>query len=261
MAMAECLGRYHLALYTAGDLPADESAALKSHLGSCRKCSASLDDLHKNVSEYERKASEHLVALKARLSEDSGSKERKTGRLWFAGIGLAAAITILILIAVVRPGEKPDDIAFKGAFSFRVVAQKRNEQIIVKEGEKLTKGDAIRFVVTTDSSGFVSVFSVDSRGRIFPFYPDSNPSTVSEPMRLDRPGKHELPGSVFLDEWIGTEYLVVVFSQEMFDRKRVLETARDTIQKSGIQALGPAMLGIEGSVGVVTIQKVKEHTP
>ena len=259
--MSECLGRYHLALYTTGDLPSDESAALKSHLDSCRKCSASLDDLHKNVSEYERKASEHLAALIARLSEDPGSKEHKTGRLWFTGISLAAAIAVLMLIIVVWPGDEPDDIAFKGAFSLQVVAQKKDEQIIVKEGEKLTKGDAIRFVVTTDSAGFISVFSVDSRGRIFPFYPDSDPSAASEPMRLERPGKHELPGSVFLDDWIGTEYLVVVFSQEMFDRKRVLEAARDTIQRSGIRALGPAVLGIEGSVGVVTIQKVEEHNP
>jgi hypothetical protein len=259
--MAECIGRYHLALYTAGDLPADESAALKSHLDSCRECSASLDDLHKNVSEYERKASEHLAALKARLSEDSGSKERKTGRLWFTGISLAAAIAVSMLVIAVWPGDKPDEIAFKGAFSFQVVAQKKDEQIIVKEGEKLTKGDAIRFVVTTDSSGFVSVFSVDSRGRIFPFYPDSDPSAVPEPMRLERPGKHELPGSVFLDDWIGTEHLVVVFSQEVFDRKRVLETTRDTIRNNGIRALGPAVLGIEGTVGVVTIQKVEEHTP
>jgi hypothetical protein len=80
-------------------------------------------------------------------------------------------------------------------------------------------------------------------------------------MRLERPGKHELPGSVFLDDWIGTEHLVVVFSQEVFDRKRVLETTRDTIRNNGIRALGPAVLGIEGTVGVVTIQKVEEHTP
>lgn len=258
--MSECLGRYHLALYTTGDLPSDESAALKSHLDSCRECSASLDDLRKNVSEYERKASEHLAALTVRLSEDPGSKERKTGRLWYTGISLAAVFAVLMLVIVLWPSGK-SDIAFKGAFSFQVVAQKKDEQIIVKEGEKLTKGDAIRFVVVTDSAGFISVFSVDSRGRIFPFYPDSDPSAASEPMRLERPGQHELPGSVFLDDWIGTEHLVVVFSQEMFDRKRVLEKARDTIQESGVRALGPSSLGIDGSVGVVTIRKVEEHIP
>ena len=53
----------------------------------------------------------------------------------------------------------------------------------------------------------------------------------------------------------------MVFSQEMFDRRRVLEKARDAIQKSGVRGLGPAVLGIEGSLGVVTIQKLEEHTP
>jgi len=258
--MSECLGRYRLALYAVGDMADGESAILKNHLDSCDACRSSFEKLIKNVEEYEKNATEHLEALRSRLL---GETEEVTRRrwLWLSGIALAAAIAVLLLVIVVWPGDKPDDIAFKGAFSLQVVAQKKDEQIIVKEGEKLTKGDAIRFVVTTDSAGFISVFSVDSRGRIFPFYPDSDPSIASGPMMLERPGKHELPGSVFLDDWIGTEHIVVVFSQEMFDRKRVLETARDTIQESGVRALGPAILGIDGSVGVVTIQKVEEHIP
>ena len=259
--MADCLKRFDLALYTVGDLSAEESGALKLHLDSCQVCSASLDELHKNVAEYEKNASEHLAALRTRLSEEVIGQERKSRRLWFTGIGLAAAIAVVILVLFVWPGRKVDDIGFKGAFSVQVVAQKKDEQIIVRQLEKLSKGDALRFVVTSDSAGYVFIFSVDGKGRISPFYPEGEPESGSELVRIERPGKHELPGSVILDDWIGTEYLVVVFSQEMFDRRRVQDTARNIILEGNVRTLGPAVLGIEGSVGVVTIKKVEEPTP
>ena len=258
--MDDCLKRFNLALYTVGDLSAGESGALKHHLDSCVVCNTSLEELQKNVAEYEKNASEHLAALRTRLSEKVPGGRSTTRRLWLPGIGLAAAIAVVMLVLFVWPGKRVDDIAFKGAFSVQVVAQKKDEQIIVREGEKLSQGDALRFVVTSDSAGYIAVFSVDGKGRISPFYPEGEPETGSELVRIERPGKHELPGSVILDDWIGTEYLVVVFSQEMFERRRVQDTARNMILEGSVRALGPAVLGIKGSVGVVSIVKVEEPT-
>ena len=53
--MPECPGRYHLALYTAGDMAVEESAALINHLDSCDACQMSLEDLRLNVEAYGKK--------------------------------------------------------------------------------------------------------------------------------------------------------------------------------------------------------------
>jgi hypothetical protein len=238
----------------------DESAALRNHLDSCDACQTSLEDLRLNVEVYEKKASEHVSALRTRLSEESAEKATNR-RLWFTGIGLAAAIAVSMIVVMVWPGEQDDEIAFKGAFSVQVVAQQKDGQIIVRRGEKLCKGDALRFVIVSEVPGYIAVFSVDAKGRVFSFYPEVDPTTSSAPMRLKSPGKHELPGSVILDDWIGKEYLIVVFSREAFDRRRVQQLARGMIIEGGVRELGPDALGIKGSVGVLPVEKVEERNP
>lgn len=252
--MSDLPGRFQLVKYVAGELSPDECGVLESHLGECNLCRDALDEIQNHVSEYDAVADVQLARLVEKISAKPASGRR---RRWLQGIGLALAVATVMLLVLVWTGGRSGDIAYKGAFSLKIVAQKTDGQIFVRAGERLTRGDALRFVIASDSAGFVSVFSVDAKGRLNPFYPESDPATYPDPIKIDREGDHELPGSVILDDWVGEEYLVVVFSRKSFDRRQVDLAIKRAILEGGPQAVNPAVLGVEGSVAVVPIVKVE----
>jgi hypothetical protein len=254
--MSEVPGRSQLVRYLAGELAPDECGVLEGHLEGCPACRDALAEIRGHANDYDAIADEQLSKLMARIASEPGARSRQR---WLQGVGLAVVAVGVMLLILFWPGGKQRDVEYKGAFAFKVVAQKTGEQVIVGEGERLRRGDALRFVIATDEDGFLSVFSVDGAGDLSPFYPESDPASQPDPMRIDRAGEHELPESVILDNWVGREYLVVVFSPESFDRRRVHQTAKRLIQEGGPRAIGPASLGVVGAVGVVPIVKVEDH--
>jgi hypothetical protein len=167
----------------------------------------------------------------------------------------------LVLVgALVRGGpppapEQPAYTGLKGTMKFQVVAKRGDHQFRVDPGAELRENDALRFVVVTDRGGWVSVFSVDSRGAVSPFYPDTEPAGDPSPLRLDRAGRHELPGSIVLDDALGPEHFVVVFSPGEFDRGEVFSWARGARFGSERLSLGDLGAGRELTVGVVQVVK------
>lgn len=236
--MAECPSRFAIASWRAGDLPPDEAQRVAAHLDACQSCRAVRDEIESHAAEYESRADEHLARLLDRLAHEQPIAEvvplasRRRSRVTTVAIAVgglaAAAMLALVLVPVLLDtgdGEPPDDIRFKGSLAVELVAKRGARQFRVTDGAELAAGDAIRFVVSTGAPGWISVFSIDSTGRLSPFYPDSDPATDPEPLHLAAPGRHELPGSIILDDSQGHEDIVVVFSTAEFDRGPVHRTA------------------------------------
>ncbi len=242
--MAECPSRFTLVQHEVGDLPSAEGEALSAHLAQCAVCQQRLAELQRNRGTYESRQQEHLAALHARLSAEQQPAEQRPARArsrWLrlapavGGLAAAAAVALYVLPDVLPglPGSEAapelgvssSDVQFKGTVTVQIVARRNGRQFEVAPGVELKPEDALRFVVTSSSSGYVSVFSIDAEQRVSPFYPDSDPSRVPEPMALTTAGRHELPGSIVLDRVSGDECFVVAFSEQRFDRERVHEQA------------------------------------
>jgi hypothetical protein len=216
----------------ADDLPADERDALSRHLEQCDPCRQQLAEMQANAEAYAADEEEHLARLRAQLSrQPERAPSRPTWlRLAPAGGALAAAAAVLLFLlpAIEEPENRPspNDIRFKGTMAFEIVARRGDRQFRVQQGTELLPGDALRFVVTVSKPGYLTVFSVDAAGAVSPFYPDSDPAEDDDaPLLLDRAGRHELEGSVILDQSRGDECLAVVFSPEIFDRALVLDSS------------------------------------
>jgi hypothetical protein len=229
--VAECPSRFSLVRMLAGDLQADEREELSRHLEQCPSCNRKLGEMQANVSLYAENKEQHLARLRSRLSRQPGRAPARLSWLRLAPVGgaLAAAAAILLFLvpSLERKESRPPaaDIRFKGSMAFEVVARRDSRQFRVQQGARLLPGDALRFVVTVGSPGYLTVFSIDASGSISAFYPDSDPAQDKAPLSLDRPGQHELEGSVILDRSRGDECLAVVFSSESFDRSRVHQRA------------------------------------
>ncbi|MCP4680298.1 MAG: DUF4384 domain-containing protein [Deltaproteobacteria bacterium] len=268
--MAECLSRFTLVQWRVGDLSSEENESIERHLEQCSACRAVVAEIQENRSAYESRSEEHLTGLLAQLETEDASVPRR--RLpWKAIVpaacAIAAAAAIILMISFEDSStEDPstsstqvDDstaIQFKGVMSFDIVAKRREHQFFVKRGAELKPNDAVRFVVTTASEGYLSIFSVIPSGQVSPFYPESDPARDSSPMWIEGAGRHELPGSVILDDAIGDEYFVIVFSPEPFDREKIHDMAEKASRTGPFESFSDTDADQRFNIGVIGIKKV-----
>ena len=244
--MTEHPTRFTLALRSAGDLPPDERDGVDAHLAECAACRAVASEIGSDRADYESRAEaerERLMAAIADAPREVGTTRRSRQRALGFGVAAAAlAAAAGVALLVVGPqlrehlreeaaaGEAPD-VAFKGALAVRVVARRGDAQFAVRPDDALAAGDALRFVVTAPEPGWIAVLSVEATGRTSVFYPADPAGAGPWPMRLDGTdgtGQYELPGSIILDDALGSETYVVVFSREPFS-KDVAERAASAL--------------------------------
>jgi hypothetical protein len=257
--------RLKLAQLVSGDLAPDEARALEAEIENDEGSRQQLAEIRKNVEEYEADADRHMALLRARMVAEQSAPAAvpwwRRLRYYLPAMATAAAAAVVALLIFTRGFEEPTepDVAFKGALAVKVVAKRGPEQFMVASGQQLREGDALRFVVTTDGAGYISVFSVDSRGKVSPFYPEADPRGSPAPLRVDRAGRHVLEGSVILDDALGPEHLVVVFSPERFERAAVHERIRRQLESGPrVSRLLAQVAGVKGRVEVITVEKVAE---
>ncbi|MEW5743447.1 MAG: hypothetical protein AB1938_31340 [Myxococcota bacterium] len=200
-------------------LAANEANEAKAHLDSCEACRTRWRELNEDKQKFEQFVfARTLPKVEARLE-----KERAPGGffgrfkvMWLLPAMGVAAAAVFGVVALSGPGTQTEDdlyIGLKGAGpSFEVVALRGETQFPVKPGAQLKPKDRLRFVVNPGGAKYLLIASRDGAG-VFTVY---HPFGATESVRLEgqTPAKQELPGSVELDETLGTEHLVVVFSDE-----------------------------------------------
>jgi len=250
--MSECPSRFTVAQWKIDDLPALEQVAVGEHIASCPACRAIAEEIDGNMAAYRESAdtSRERLARSLRRERAGAAGDGVNLGLLFRNriapaIGIAAAVaTIAILVAdpFDQRGEADEEeTTFKGAWSFDAVAMRKGERFEVENGAVLEEGDAVRFAVTLEGTAYIALFGVGPEGTVTPYYPESPPKSDPAPMRLDGAGRHELPGSVVLDDATGAERFFVFRSDEEFDRREVEKELRASLHKSS----PPSMEGLD----------------
>ena len=267
--MVEHPSRFSLTQWLAAELSDEQGQGIERHVKACESCRSEVETMRSHVAAYEERAEAHWSTLRARL--ETVAQTAKTASLrpsrhglawvlrWVATPMALATAAALVLWVVVPKSEPPQNtsITYKGDFAVRVVAQRRaGDQFAVTNGSKLIKGDALRFVINTSKGGYLSIVSVDAHQRLSNFYPQKSPQQQTRPFRIARQGEVVLPGSVILDQTLGVEHFIIVFSKQTFDRRPLQQKIGQLIKRGGPQGLTPATLAVEGAVEVVTVHKV-----
>ncbi len=221
--MTECISRFILNRWVLNDLPSAEMAEVEAHLTGCAECRATVDQIKANMDHYAGREKIQFQALQEKMKQvrETAIPRRRSWR-WVAAPAVAAAAAVLLMLFWPRlfdSGTPGPQIQYKGALSCKIFVKRGETQFQAKSGIQLQQGDHLRFEVTVDSAGFLTVFSIDSKGIASPFYPSSDPENDTSPYRLEMSGKHLLPGAVELDGSTGEEVIAVVFSNKRFNRK------------------------------------------
>jgi len=233
--MIDCPSRFTLVQLQAGDLSPTFAAEVTAHVKTCRSCATQLDDIRINSSLFDERFAEHARALNERLQAEPAPPRRliSPGMLAAsAGILAAAAIITIGVLFVYSPDNRNSDPpvvqpfaaeapSYKGSFSARIIADRAGTQFNVTNDSSLRAGDQLRFSVSVSTPGFLSIISATENGAVFPFYPAVTVAESPEPWVLSAAGETTLPGSIVLDDSRGTEYLMILYSPDIFDRRRL----------------------------------------
>jgi hypothetical protein len=171
----------------------------------------------KRIGEDLRVLQERLVA-KRRVA-------RRRRAVWGAlTLALAAGIAVVVVApwsgddAATQPDGRvhrlgmSDDIRLKGSTSLLVARRRGNTAEPLSDGARLAPRDRIRFICTTRRA-YAMIVNVEARGAVQSFYPYPAGSSVAlGPARPDGTRHEVLGGSIELDESLGTERFVGVFS-------------------------------------------------
>ncbi|MBW2735308.1 MAG: DUF4384 domain-containing protein [Deltaproteobacteria bacterium] len=258
--------RFSLLLWQAGDLLPDEAREVEEHITACEHCRALLAEVREDVDTFEAGLPQHLARLKNRLAVEPRRREiGQRGRRWqrwampLLMVAVAASLMLILMPGVLDgpPTEGPQPtIRYKGSFTLQAVVKRGKEQFFAKEDIRLHPGDALAMIINTADAGYVTLFSYDSRGTLTPLVPPSEAQKDPTPHRLSAPGRHLMPGSAELDEVLGKERVVAIFSTSSFSRVVLHQRAKALLTRG--EQLSPQNLELDSVISVLRFEKVAE---
>jgi len=205
---AECLSDLVLDRLLAGELAPGESHAAQQHLGSCSRCNAQCTQLERDRERY------RLAPPPLQANPERHTKRWASWRLWLLPVGALSAAAVLILL--LRPGSghgnfMAEATQTKGSIRLGFYVKRGDTVRAGHSGDIVYPGEAVRFTYTSRTSGYLAVVSLDGAGKVSVYHPDPdvNPAAPLAPAE-DEP----LPGSILLDDALGTEAVYGVLCSE-----------------------------------------------
>jgi len=201
-------------------LSASETNDAKHHLDQCASCKQRWVELNEDSQRFKQYVfAKTLPQVEARVAAQgeggaAGFFERFRLKLVLPALGLAAAAAMAFTLTA-GPGTQTEDdvyIGVKGGQpSLELFGQRDGTASFpVKGGAELKPKDRIRFVVTPGAAKFVLVASVDGEGTFSVYHPFGG----AQSQALGRGARAELDSTIELDDALGTETLVAVFSDQ-----------------------------------------------
>lgn len=206
-----------------GEGPGEASASIASHVRSCPRCHARMAGRDRLRLRFEREVA-------GPLWKQIVARPRRRGRwqLGFFSLGLAVAAVALWLGSAPQPY-----LGAKGppAVEIQVLARRHGAAFAAGATNPVAPGDELQFTVraTEPAALHVLLGSVDSSGRLSPFYPGTlDGRSVPLP-----PAGLPLSPPIVLDDTPGPERILVVVSARPLSMRaiaQVAEAAADRLQ-------------------------------
>jgi hypothetical protein len=191
---------------------AEHATRLEAHSQACSICAA-------------RRAEhgEHVRYFRTTVFPRTAERLRERRGLLFTWrwiLGLAVPLTACALLLALGRGPQSSsvdppgpELGIKGATA-RVFARRshRNtaEVTRVADGDRLSAGDALRFVLLPTGRRFVLIASIDGAGQVNVYHPFHGEASVE----VDPKGTVSVPGSIVLDQAPGPERIFFIHSEK-----------------------------------------------
>ncbi len=216
-------GRLDLERYVCGELDSEQSAAVRQHCDTCKECSSYVamlqDEREEFLTNHPFASFSRAHAPVVRLPWYRGFS---LGTLRPAIVAVGAVILVTItVVPVVNRGNRTsrDLVRFKGAPPLSFVYQRDGQTFPGTLSGKYREGDRIQITCSPSDYPFVSLLSIDSRGTVSFYQPDTRSAYCTVPAESGKPLL--FPGSIELDATPGAELVIALFSREELSTAKV----------------------------------------
>jgi hypothetical protein len=220
MTSSETVSLHVLRRYHFGELSAEERSRVERALEEDPASRSRLERMRAEEAAFldEVDLARESVAILEQLD-----RPERPRLAWWASRPLQLAAAFVLLVALVPLGRAflsdPPRNREKGSATLEMFVKDAAGVREGTEGMRLREGDQVQFRYRALGRRYLFVVSVDGRGVISPLYPDSE--TTSIEVRPD--GLHTLEGSVILDDAVGPERFLAVFSDRPLSYQAIEE--------------------------------------
>lgn len=211
----------------------DRDSKVAPHVAGCEHCRARVARMEREGEDFRRFV---LPATLDAVLEKNAPRRRKAW-LWLAGIAPVAAAAALIIS--LRPTQPPEGyVGEKGGLALVAYLGAPSGAKIVRDGDAVSPGAALRFTVAPGGQCNLWVVSVDESAHISRIYPSTGEG--GGPVSKQGP----LPGGAMLDGRAGLERFYAVCSPAPLRYEDVTKSVRAAVLGPEDVRKGPGLPGL-----------------
>jgi hypothetical protein len=205
--------------YVTGDLPGGAMAEVESHLHDCSSCAVYVAGAIKERSAFldaYPSISGVTIPVRSRIVRFPALR---------TALALAAGLILAIGTGTILVNHQSDEYRTKGGVALKLFVQNSAGVPAENTAPVCAPGERIQFTYSCGSERYFMLMSVDTTRSVSVFYPDGAGSSM-----LLEPGNDlPLPNSILLDDYLGKEWYVAVFSARPLQVAAVMEKVRSAI--------------------------------
>ncbi len=239
------IDKFELVSYFVGDCDSETRARVAKHLTTCLECNRKLEQLKRERTEF----------LQAHPFESFASRAQARRRSSALQVGpvyaLAATLVLVVGLSIVlRPRQKAEAFRVKGASGIALFVKSGEESVEKRADNVYHPGEYVQITCSCAEADKLILLSIDEAGGISTYFPAQGDTSVAVAKGQNVP----LPNSILLDDYLGKELFVAVFSRQPLYVPAVLETIRGAYkEKPDLEALSIAVPN--GEVRTILITK------
>lgn len=242
--------KLELTSYVTGDVFAEKRAAIEKHLAECEQCHLFTEKLECEKTKFLDNNSFDELDL-----EESETKIHYFPKNVIRSVSSVAALLVLVVTVqfttqFATQSDAVPTVAFKGkgGSDFSILVETHNGTITERESDVYYPGERIQVCYNTVVSQHLVLLSIDGTGKLSRYFPSRGRTSLEVPAGVSQP----LPNSIRLDEYIGSEKLVMVFSKDPI----LLDSLESQITAAfSAGTLDSLTLGGKSSVVIRSIEK------
>ena len=237
--------RLTLTSYVTGDLDSVKKAVVEKHLESCETCRTFVKEL-----EAEKKAflSEMPFASLPVRRENKGAK-RIHFKTYYA---LAATIVLFITGSLFFQMRDTGDYArIKGETGVTLFSLDKKGTVEHRKNNIYYPGDRIQIAYSCTDKHYLILFSIDEKGTLSTYYPSDADSSFILEKGADVP----LPNSIALDDYIGREMFIALFSGHRVYVPDILDQVEEQFARHGLSEDITGIVDHEFDIHTILITK------
>jgi len=204
--------------YYTGDISGVQRAEIDGHLPGCSVCRNVLDTLKH---EQEKFLNEMPAWTRTDMTVAPKAAVRPFRHMVYA---IAASLVMMVGVAIFMTDSVPYTSRIKGAEALHLYRAGVAAETIERDAAVLYTGERIQFTYSCARKRYFILAGIDGTGEVSVYFPAAG----SDSMMLEPGSDMPLPNSIELDEFIGRELFVGIFS----DRQLAVEGVSLILKKA-----------------------------